>query len=78
MIHENTYGVITIKVAHSVIVEIDSGLDNQTLYHLLNELYDSVVILICKGLFTVVYKDANFVYNVLACICHCVLMICSS
>ena len=61
MIHENTYEVITIKVAHSVIVEIDSGLDNQMLYQLLNELYDSVVILICKGLIKVVYKDDSVV-----------------
>ena len=61
MIHENTCEVVTIKVAHSVIVQIDSGLDNQTLYHLSNELYDSVVILICKGLIKVVYKDDNVV-----------------
>ena len=61
VIHENTYEVITIKVVHSVIVEIDSGLDNQTLYHLSNELYDCVVILICKGLIKVVYKDDNVV-----------------
>lgn len=61
MIHGCTYEISTIKVAHSVIVEIDSGWDNQALYHLLNELYDSVVILICKELIIVVYKDFNVV-----------------